>query len=127
MRTRSRRGWPGAGRHRPAPGPAPPGPAPTGTRGPGSTAPSGSSEAGLETSLIGQDEALAALRGLAARPGRPLRLLISGPDGTGKHDLALELARLMRGRGLKESPLWISEAMFARQSDAVSTFHKNAR
>ena len=60
-------------------------------------------------------------------PGTPVRLLISGPDGTGKHDLALELARLMRGRGLKESPLWISEAMFARQSDAVSTFHKTAR
>jgi SpoVK/Ycf46/Vps4 family AAA+-type ATPase len=82
---------------------------------------------GLETALIGQDEAVAALRTLAARPGKPLRLLISGPDGTGKHDLALELARLMRTRGLKESPLWISEAMFARQSDAVSTFHKTAR
>ena len=81
----------------------------------------------LESELIGQDEAVAAVRALAAEPDGRLRLLISGPDGTGKHDLALELARLMRTRGLKESPLWLSEAMFARQSDAVSTFHKTAR
>ena len=93
--------------------------------GRGTGAGSGAPE--LETALIGQDEAVTALRAFAARPGKPIRLLISGPDGTGKHDLALELARLMRTRGLKESPLWISEAMFARQSDAVSTFHKTAR
>ena len=81
----------------------------------------------LESALIGQQEAVAALRSLAARPEGQLRVLITGPDGTGKHDLALELARLMRTRGLKEAPLWVSDAMFARQSDAVSTFHKLAR
>jgi SpoVK/Ycf46/Vps4 family AAA+-type ATPase len=81
----------------------------------------------LESSLIGQQEALAALRSLAARPDGQLRVLITGPDGTGKHDLALELARLMRGRGIKEAPLWVSDAIFARQPDAVATFHKLAR
>ncbi|HWG22984.1 AAA family ATPase [Actinospica sp.] len=81
----------------------------------------------LDSALIGQEEAVAALRSLASRPKGQLKVLISGPDGTGKHDLTLELARLMRGRGLKEDPLWISDAMFARQPDAVSTFHKLAR
>jgi SpoVK/Ycf46/Vps4 family AAA+-type ATPase len=81
----------------------------------------------IESALIGQEEAVAALRSLAGRPEGQLKVLISGPDGTGKHDLTLELARLLRGRGLREDPLWISDAMFARQADAVSTFHKLAR
>jgi SpoVK/Ycf46/Vps4 family AAA+-type ATPase len=81
----------------------------------------------IESALIGQEEAVAALRSLAARSAGQMKVLISGPDGTGKHDLTLELARLMRGRGLKEDPLWVSDAMFARQPDAVSTFHKLAR
>ncbi|HET9171399.1 MAG TPA: AAA family ATPase [Actinospica sp.] len=81
----------------------------------------------LESALIGQQEAVAALRSLAARPEGQLKVLISGPDGTGKHDLTLELARMMRSRGLKEDPLWLSDAIFARQADAVSTFHKLVR
>jgi SpoVK/Ycf46/Vps4 family AAA+-type ATPase len=81
----------------------------------------------IESRLIGQQEAVTALRSLAAHPRDQLKVLISGPDGTGKHDLTLELARMMRARGLKEDPLWVSDAMFARQADAVSTFHKLAR
>ncbi|HTJ70774.1 MAG TPA: AAA family ATPase [Actinospica sp.] len=100
------------------------------TPGPGSAdaakpAPTTASE--LESSLIGQEEAVAALRSIATREAGQLSVLITGPDGTGKHDLALELARLMRTRGIKEAPLWVSDAMFARQADAVSTFHKLAR
>jgi Holliday junction resolvasome RuvABC ATP-dependent DNA helicase subunit len=82
--------------------------------------------AGFETAIVGQDEAVAALRAIADGPAEPVRLLLSGPDATGKHDIALELVKIMRGRGLVGDPVWISESRLRGHSDAVPTLHRVA-
>ncbi|WP_067825619.1 AAA family ATPase [Actinomadura kijaniata] len=79
----------------------------------------------LETSLVGQPELVAALAEAAGARG-PVRLLVAGPDGTGKRDAAQELARSLP---LPRDPLWVTDNLFAGQrlTDAVARLHADAR
>ncbi|RAY16638.1 hypothetical protein DPM19_00150 [Actinomadura craniellae] len=61
--------------------------------------------------LIGQPEVVEAVRRIAYGTG-PVRLLITGPDGTGKRDAAQEVAKLLASRGYTGRPTWLSEQMF---------------
>ncbi|WP_433175435.1 AAA family ATPase [Actinoallomurus sp. CA-150999] len=79
------------------------------------------------SALIGQPDVVATLRTIGAARSGPVRLLIVGPDGTGKHDAAQEVERIMRGRGLADGPLWMSDAIYSGQSDAVAAFHVAVR
>ncbi|SFN90886.1 MULTISPECIES: AAA family ATPase [Actinomadura] len=79
----------------------------------------------IATSLVGQPEVTAALDELT-RGSEPVRLLLSGPDGTGKRDAAQELGKAL---ALGRDPHWITENLFAGQrlSDAVARLHADAR
>ncbi|MFD0685197.1 AAA family ATPase [Actinomadura fibrosa] len=79
----------------------------------------------LATSLVGQPEVVRALDELT-RDKRPVRLLLAGPDGTGKRDAAQELGRAL---ALGRDPLWVTANLYAGQrlSDAVAKLHADAR
>ncbi|TDD90146.1 AAA family ATPase [Actinomadura darangshiensis] len=79
----------------------------------------------LATSLVDQPEVTAALEELTSG-GAPVRLLISGPDGTGKRDAAQELGTAL---ALGRDPHWITDNLFSGQrlSDAVAKLHADAR
>ncbi|WP_131743021.1 AAA family ATPase [Actinomadura roseirufa] len=79
----------------------------------------------LATSLVGQPEVSQALDELT-RDKLPVRLLLAGPDGTGKRDAAQELAKAL---ALSRDPLWVTDNLFAGQrlSDAVAKLHADAR
>ncbi|QXJ24334.1 AAA family ATPase [Actinomadura graeca] len=79
----------------------------------------------LETSLIGQPDVTLALDELT-RGKDPVRLLIAGPDGTGKRDAAQELGKAL---ALGRDPLWVTDNLLAGQrlSDAVAKLHADAR
>ncbi|MEO3822368.1 AAA family ATPase [Actinomadura sp. B10D3] len=79
----------------------------------------------MATSLVGQPEVSAALDELT-RGSEPVRLLLCGPDGTGKRDAAQELGKAL---ALGRDPHWITENLFAGQrlSDAVARLHADAR
>ncbi|GAA2605307.1 AAA family ATPase [Actinomadura fulvescens] len=93
----------------------------------------------LVTKLVDQPELTAVLAELttsgaakaavadAAAPGRtPVRLLIVGPDGTGKRDAAQELGKAL---ALGRDPLWLTGNLFAGQrlADAVARLQADAR
>ncbi|MFC4050239.1 AAA family ATPase [Actinomadura syzygii] len=79
----------------------------------------------IATSLVGQGELVAALDELT-RGDAPVRLLVAGPDGTGKRDAAQELAKAL---SLGRDPHWVSDNLFTGQrlSDAVAKLHADAR
>ncbi|MBT2213823.1 AAA family ATPase [Actinomadura sp. NEAU-AAG7] len=79
----------------------------------------------LATSLVGQPEVTAALDELT-RGKEPVRLLLTGPDGTGKRDAAQELGKAL---ALGRDPLWVTDNLFSGQrlSDAVAKLHADAR
>ncbi|MFA1545252.1 AAA family ATPase [Actinomadura chokoriensis] len=79
----------------------------------------------LATTLVEQPEVTAALDELT-RGGEPVRLLLAGPDGTGKRDAAQELGRAL---ALGRDPHWVTENLFSGQRlpDAVARLHADAR
>ncbi|GAA4144817.1 AAA family ATPase [Actinomadura keratinilytica] len=107
---------------------APPGAAAAGRRDPAGLA-EGTRTAAPEAvelteALVGQPELTRALReALAARAAgeRPIRLLVAGPEGTGKGTAAELLERVLAERGAIREAAWISDQVFAALSvsDAV--------
>ncbi|MFB4296142.1 AAA family ATPase [Actinomadura sp. NTSP31] len=81
--------------------------------------------AALASTLVEQPELTAALEELT-RGKDPVRLLIAGPDGTGKRDAAQELGKAL---ALGRDPLWVTDNLYAGQrlSDAVAKLHADAR
>ncbi|WP_433467149.1 AAA family ATPase [Spirillospora sp. CA-128828] len=79
----------------------------------------------IATSLVEQPEVVAALDELT-RGSDPVRLLICGPDGTGKRDAAQELGKAL---ALGRDPHWVTDNLFTGQrlSDAVAKLHADAR
>ncbi|TDC50674.1 AAA family ATPase [Actinomadura sp. KC345] len=82
----------------------------------------------VETDLVGQPDVTAALEEIAAGAG-PVRLMIVGPDGTGKRDAAQEIVRLVQQHGVVDPPLWLSGDFFAAKevSSATSQLYAEAR
>ncbi|TDB89108.1 ATP-binding protein, partial [Actinomadura sp. 7K534] len=76
----------------------------------------------VETDLVGQPEVVAALEEIASGPG-PVRLMIVGPDGTGKRDAAQEIVRLVQRHGLADPPLWLAGDFFAAKEVSAATVH----
>jgi replication-associated recombination protein RarA len=81
---------------------------------------------GLGKDLVGQDQLVTAIREVAATEG-PVRLLLAGPDGTGKRDAARELERGLKRRPIT-STVWLSANEFTglRPSEAVSLLRAHA-
>ncbi|MFG2085114.1 MULTISPECIES: AAA family ATPase [unclassified Spirillospora] len=76
----------------------------------------------VETDLVGQPDVAAALEEIATGPG-PVRLMIVGPDGTGKRDAAQEIVRLVQRHGLADPPLWLAGDFFAGKDVSGATMH----
>ncbi|MGH3239657.1 MAG: AAA family ATPase [Spirillospora sp.] len=79
----------------------------------------------IATSLVGQPEVVRVLDELT-RGDEPVRLLLAGPDATGKRDAAQELAKAL---ALGRDPHWVTDNLFTGQrlSDAVAKLHADAR
>ncbi|TDD35150.1 AAA family ATPase [Actinomadura sp. KC06] len=79
----------------------------------------------ITTSLVGQPEVVQALEELT-RGDEPVRLLLAGPDATGKRDAAQELAKAL---AFGRDPHWVTDNLFTGQrlSDAVAKLHADAR
>jgi SpoVK/Ycf46/Vps4 family AAA+-type ATPase len=79
--------------------------------------------------LVGQPELAAALRMALGTENRPVRLLISGPEGTGKGTAVALLERELMDRGAVRDVLWISDQVFPNLhvSDAVLWFQARVR
>ncbi|NKZ07342.1 AAA family ATPase [Actinomadura latina] len=79
----------------------------------------------IATSLVGQPEVAAALEELTSG-GDPVRLLLAGPDGTGKRDAAQELGKAL---ALGRDPHWVTDNLYTGQRlpDAVARLHADAR
>ncbi|MFI0410131.1 AAA family ATPase [Actinomadura sp. 3N508] len=79
----------------------------------------------IATSLVGQPEVVQALDELT-RGDEPVRLLLAGPDATGKRDAAQELAKAL---AFGRDPHWVTDNLFTGQrlSDAVAKLHADAR
>ncbi|MFI0371497.1 AAA family ATPase [Actinomadura sp. 1N219] len=79
----------------------------------------------IATSLVGQPEVVQALEELT-RGDEPVRLLLAGPDATGKRDAAQELAKAL---AFGRDPHWVTDNLFTGQrlSDAVAKLHADAR
>ncbi|RFS82757.1 AAA family ATPase [Actinomadura spongiicola] len=78
----------------------------------------------VEDTLVGQPElSRVVVDAVAARLAgeRPVRLLVSGPEGTGKGTAAETVERALAERGAVREALWISDQVFASLgvSDAV--------
>ncbi|SNS28883.1 AAA family ATPase [Actinomadura mexicana] len=69
--------------------------------------------------LVGQPDVVAALKGISTVAG-DVRLLLVGPDGTGKRDAAGEAARLLAGR-MTGDPLWQAGDHYAGKSASDAT------
>ncbi|MFD0691770.1 AAA family ATPase [Actinomadura fibrosa] len=76
----------------------------------------------VASGLIGQPDVVAALQEIADGD-RPVRLMLVGPDGTGKRDAAQEIAALLRRRGITEEPLWLADDFFAAKEVSAATMH----
>jgi SpoVK/Ycf46/Vps4 family AAA+-type ATPase len=79
--------------------------------------------------LVGQPELAAALRVALGTENRSVRLLISGPEGTGKGTAVALLERALMDRGAVRDVLWISDQVFSNLhvSDAVLWFQARVR
>ncbi|WP_021595107.1 AAA family ATPase [Actinomadura welshii] len=84
--------------------------------------PRGARRPPITTGLIGQPDVVAALEEIADGTG-PVRLMIVGPDGTGKRDAAQEIARLVQRHGITEEPLWLADDFFAAKEVSAATIH----
>jgi len=80
----------------------------------------------LGADLVGQEQLVTAIREVAASEG-PVRLLLAGPDGTGKRDAARELERGLKRRPIN-STVWLSANEFTglRPSEAASLLRVHA-
>ncbi|WP_051468382.1 AAA family ATPase [Actinomadura oligospora] len=87
---------------------------------PRSRRPRASAEVGSD--LVGQPDVVAALARIAEGDG-PVRLMLVGPDGTGKRDAAQHVARLLLDRGVTSSPLWLADDFFAGKEVSAATTH----
>ncbi|WUH97585.1 AAA family ATPase [Spirillospora sp. NBC_00431] len=94
-------------------------------KAPGQAAARARGRADIATSLVGQPEVVQVLDELT-RGDEPVRLLLSGPDATGKRDAAQELAKAL---ALGRDPHWVTDNLFTGQrlSDAVAKLHADAR
>ncbi|WP_067456577.1 AAA family ATPase [Actinomadura macra] len=79
-------------------------------------------KAEVGSGLVGQPDVVAALEEVASGSG-PVRLMLVGPDGTGKRDAAQEIARLLRERQITEPPLWLAGDFFAAKEVSAATTH----
>ncbi|MER7546713.1 AAA family ATPase [Actinomadura sp.] len=79
----------------------------------------------IATTLVEQPEVTAALAEVTAG-SEPVRLLLAGPDGTGKRDAAQELGRAL---ALGRDPHWVTDNLYTGQRlpDAVARLHADAR
>jgi hypothetical protein len=68
------------------------------------------------TELVGQSELVTVLREIAADTEATVRLLIAGPDGTGKRDAAQEIERILVEREGMHEGIWVSENTFSGMS-----------
>ncbi|MET0133169.1 MAG: AAA family ATPase [Kibdelosporangium sp.] len=71
-----------------------------------------------EIGLVGQPELVAAVRDmLVAVPGNqprpPVRLMVTGPDATGRRTGVATLVKELTGRGVVSAPRWVSDQLFA--------------
>ncbi|MGI8332198.1 AAA family ATPase [Actinomadura scrupuli] len=84
---------------------------------------------GPADALIGQPELAAAVRTALGTQDRPVRLLISGPEGTGKGTAVALLEQALMDRGTVRDSLWISDQVFPNLhvSDAVLWFQARVR
>jgi hypothetical protein len=91
----------------------------------GSGAPTALTPREVASGLVGQPEVSAVLAELG-RATAPVRLMLAGPDGTGKRDAAQELGRALN---LPREPVWLTDNLFAGQrlSDAVGKLHADVR
>jgi SpoVK/Ycf46/Vps4 family AAA+-type ATPase len=80
-----------------------------------------------DISLVGQPELTAALRDmLVALPEdqqAPIRLMIAGPDGTGRRTGAIALLRELVAKGTVSTVKWVSEQLYASM-DATGAVHQ---
>ncbi|MFI0351414.1 AAA family ATPase [Actinomadura sp. 9N407] len=81
--------------------------------------------ADVTSTIVGQPEVTRALATFG-RGNAPVRLLLAGPDGTGKRDAAQELSKVL---DLGRDPVWLTDNLFAGQrlSDAVAKLHADMR
>ncbi|KAB2345271.1 AAA family ATPase [Actinomadura rudentiformis] len=80
--------------------------------------------------IVGQPELVATLHeAIAARLAgeRPVRLLISGPEGTGKGTAAEVAERVLTERGVIRDSLWISDQVFSALSGSDAVLWLQAR
>jgi len=81
--------------------------------------------------IVGQPELVEAIRRTvdARAAGRPVRLLIAGPEGTGKGTAVAELERALIDRGVVRQTFWVSDQVFPTLpiSDAVLWLQTRAR
>lgn len=77
-------------------------------------------EADAAFGLVGQPDVVAALKEITTTAG-DLRLLLAGPDGTGKRDAAREAARLLTDRRVTGDPLWQAGDHYADKTASAAT------
>ncbi|HZB30269.1 MAG TPA: AAA family ATPase [Streptosporangiaceae bacterium] len=83
--------------------------------------------------IVGQPELAAAVRDAIAASGRPggapVRLLLAGPDGTGKGTAVAVLERALIDAGVIREGYWISDQVFPtlQLSDAILWFQARVR
>ncbi|MBC6457007.1 AAA family ATPase [Actinomadura sp. HBU206391] len=85
----------------------------------------GSADSDLVSGLVGQPEVTAALQEITGG-GAPVRLLLAGPDGTGKRTAVQELAKAIK---LPQPPYWSTHNLFAGKplADAAAKLHAEIR
>ncbi|NEA24769.1 AAA family ATPase [Actinomadura bangladeshensis] len=70
--------------------------------------------------LVGQPDVVAALRKMSTAAG-DVRLLLVGPDGTGKRDAARQVAELLTDRRITGDPLWQAGDHYADKGASSAT------
>ncbi|HMG42597.1 MAG TPA: AAA family ATPase [Acidimicrobiales bacterium] len=75
----------------------------------------------LDDRLVGQPELTSVLREAGATASTALRLLIAGPEATGRHTAVDLLTRALANRGLANGSRWLSDRLFTNlnSTDAV--------
>jgi SpoVK/Ycf46/Vps4 family AAA+-type ATPase len=84
----------------------------------------------VEEGLVGQPDLVAAVAAaLSAQAARPVRLLVSGPDATGKGTAVRTIEADLTTRGEIRETVWVSDQVFANLhiSDTILYFHNRVR